>query len=111
MGAPLSQRETAVWSLGSDVFFFFFWVVSVCVWQEIVFTADMPGFWKEEVKVQVEDGNVLCISGERTREKALSNPTGKGSLLVCSCFPSCCYSSNFTYADSYASLVACYLTC
>lgn len=38
--------------------------------QEIVFTADMPGLRKEEVQVQVEEGNVLCISGERTREKA-----------------------------------------
>ncbi|KAK1301794.1 17.7 kDa class I heat shock protein [Acorus calamus] len=34
-----------------------------------VFRADIPGVRREEVKVQVEDGNVLQISGERTREE------------------------------------------
>nr|ADR30404.1 17.3 kDa heat shock protein [Oryza sativa Indica Group] len=34
-----------------------------------VFTADVPGLKKEEVKVDVEDGNVLQISGERSKEQ------------------------------------------
>ncbi|XP_072961093.1 17.9 kDa class I heat shock protein-like [Typha angustifolia] len=34
-----------------------------------VFKADLPGLKKEEVKVEVEEGNVLQISGERTKEQ------------------------------------------
>ena len=32
-----------------------------------VFKADMPGLKKEQVKVEVEDGRVLQISGEKSR--------------------------------------------
>jgi HSP20 family protein len=34
-----------------------------------VFKADVPGLKKEEVKVEVEDGNILQISGERNKEE------------------------------------------
>ncbi|XP_044974584.1 16.9 kDa class I heat shock protein 1-like [Hordeum vulgare subsp. vulgare] len=38
-----------------------------------VFKADLPGVKKEEVKVEVEDGNVLVVSGERTKEEEDKN--------------------------------------
>ncbi|KAL5733127.1 hypothetical protein ACOSP7_032465 [Xanthoceras sorbifolium] len=38
-----------------------------------VFKADLPGLKKEEVKVEVEDGNVLQISGERSKEQEEKN--------------------------------------
>ncbi|KAM0953454.1 putative small heat shock protein HSP20 [Dioscorea sansibarensis] len=34
-----------------------------------VFKADLPGVKREEVKVEVEEGRVLQISGERSKEK------------------------------------------
>ncbi|CAO2825591.1 unnamed protein product [Amaranthus hypochondriacus] len=40
-----------------------------------VFKADLPGVRKEEVKVEVEDGKVLQISGERKMEQEERNDT------------------------------------
>ncbi|XP_078174780.1 16.9 kDa class I heat shock protein 2-like [Carex rostrata] len=38
-----------------------------------IIKADIPGVKKEEVKVEVEEGNVLKISGERNKEKEEKN--------------------------------------
>jgi len=63
--AALTDRDTAAFA-GARI-----------DWKETpeahVFKADLPGVKKEEVKVEVEDGNVLVISGERSREKEDKN--------------------------------------
>ncbi|XP_071726668.1 17.8 kDa class I heat shock protein-like [Rutidosis leptorrhynchoides] len=38
-----------------------------------VFKADLPGLKKEEVKVELQEGNILQISGERSSEKEEKN--------------------------------------
>ncbi|XP_023006959.1 18.1 kDa class I heat shock protein-like [Cucurbita maxima] len=38
-----------------------------------IFKADLPGIKKEEVKVEVEEGGVLQISGERMKEEEENN--------------------------------------
>lgn len=40
-----------------------------------MFEADIPGLKKEEVKVEIQDGKVLQISGERNIEKEDENDT------------------------------------
>jgi HSP20 family protein len=39
------------------------------------FIAELPGLKREEVKVQLEPGNILSISGERTREEKQETET------------------------------------
>ncbi|KAA0066886.1 17.8 kDa class I heat shock protein-like [Cucumis melo var. makuwa] len=41
--------------------------------QAHIFTADLPGINKQEVKVEVEEGRVLQISGERSKEQEEKN--------------------------------------
>ncbi|KAK1651276.1 hypothetical protein QYE76_069081 [Lolium multiflorum] len=43
--------------------------------QAHVFKADVPGLKKEEVKVEVDDGNMLQISGERNKEQEEKSDT------------------------------------
>ncbi|KDP40796.1 hypothetical protein JCGZ_24795 [Jatropha curcas] len=38
-----------------------------------IFKADLPGIKKEEVKVEMEEGRILQISGERSKEQEEKN--------------------------------------
>lgn len=42
---------------------------------EHIFKADLPGLKKEEIKVQVEDGRILSISGQRRKEEVQKTDT------------------------------------
>ncbi|XP_078163969.1 18.1 kDa class I heat shock protein-like [Carex rostrata] len=65
---PFSRPSSSL-SLPSDTSAF---ATAHIYWKETpeahVFKADLPGIKKEEIKVEVEEGNVLQISGERSRE-------------------------------------------
>ncbi|KAL2515254.1 17.6 kDa class I heat shock protein 3 [Forsythia ovata] len=45
-----------------------------------VFKADLPELKKEEVKVEFEEGGVLQISGERSKEREQKNDKWRGAV-------------------------------
>ena len=49
-----------------------------------VFVIDMPGLKSGDIKVQVEDDNVLLISGERKREEEKAWPLMGRKISGCS---------------------------
>lgn len=63
--APASARETSAF------------VSTRIDWKETpeahIFKVDLPGLKKEEVKVEVEEGTILQISGERSKEQEEKN--------------------------------------
>ncbi|XP_021845659.2 17.8 kDa class I heat shock protein [Spinacia oleracea] len=73
-GFPFNTPSQSLSSTGGDTAAF---VNTRIDWKETpeahVFKADLPGLKKEEVKVEVEDGKVLQISGERNREQEEKN--------------------------------------
>ncbi|XP_078433651.1 18.1 kDa class I heat shock protein-like [Wolffia australiana] len=69
-----SEWLTDTWRGGDDT------IANTFVdWRETadahIFRADIPGVKREEVKVHVEDGNVLEISGERSKEEERGTAT------------------------------------
>ncbi|XVE70861.1 hypothetical protein DITRI_Ditri10aG0104700 [Diplodiscus trichospermus] len=58
--APTSETQKAMVATPADV--------KDCP-NSYVIVIDMPGLKQDEVKVQVEEGNLLVVSGERKREK------------------------------------------
>ncbi|KAL2337898.1 hypothetical protein Fmac_012344 [Flemingia macrophylla] len=70
----LDPFSSDVWGSNNEVSAF---VNARVDWKETpeshVFKADLPGLKKEEVKVEVEEGRVLHISGERSVEKEDKN--------------------------------------
>ncbi|KAK7276225.1 hypothetical protein RIF29_17362 [Crotalaria pallida] len=40
-----------------------------------IFRVNVPGFSKDEIKVQVEDGNILHIKGENEKEEGVAKDT------------------------------------
>jgi HSP20 family protein len=65
--APSSARETAAFANAR------------IDWKETpeahIFKVDLPGLKKEEVKVEVEEGRILQVSGERSKENEENNDT------------------------------------
>ncbi|KAE8667067.1 17.9 kDa class II heat shock protein [Hibiscus syriacus] len=47
------------------------------------YIVDMPGISHSEIKVQIENDNVLIVSGERKREKEKDEKEGMGSESHC----------------------------
>ncbi|XP_075502659.1 17.8 kDa class I heat shock protein-like [Primulina tabacum] len=73
-GFPFNWSIANVGGPGQDISGF---VNARIDWKETpeahVFKADVPGLKKEEVKVEVEEGSVLQITGERSNEKEEKN--------------------------------------
>ncbi|XVF20542.1 hypothetical protein REPUB_Repub12eG0009200 [Reevesia pubescens] len=45
-----------------------------------IFKINVPGYNKEDIKVQIEDGNIMHIKGEGVKEKEESPATGKDTV-------------------------------